>query len=107
MTGARAHLKDGDLDGNDRARLILGPGVVLLAEHHDVDARRAERRADRRRRVRRPRLQRELDDLRHLLGHHNLTPCPPPRRERGTAGFSASIEKRSCFSGKSQQRKAI
>ena len=36
MTGARAHLKDGDLDGNDRARLILGPGVVLLAEHHDV-----------------------------------------------------------------------
>ena len=36
LTGARAHLKDGDLDGDDHARLILGPGVVLLAEHHDV-----------------------------------------------------------------------
>jgi len=34
--GTRAHLEDGDLDGDDGARLVLGPGVVLLAEHHDV-----------------------------------------------------------------------
>ena len=36
LGGTRAHLEDGDLDGDDGARLVLGPGVVLLAEHHDV-----------------------------------------------------------------------
>ena len=38
LGGTRAHLEDGDLDGDDGARLVLGPGVVLLAEHHDVHA---------------------------------------------------------------------
>lgn len=31
-----SHLEDGDLDGDDHAGLVRGPGVVLLAEHHDV-----------------------------------------------------------------------
>lgn len=30
------HLEDGNLDGDNHAGLVGGPGVVLLAEHHDV-----------------------------------------------------------------------
>ena len=44
-----AVLEHRDLDRDDRALLVRRARVVLLAEHHDVDARRAERRADRRR----------------------------------------------------------
>ena len=36
VTRGSTHLEDGDLDGDDHAGLVLGPGVVLLAEHHDV-----------------------------------------------------------------------
>ena len=42
-------LEDRDDDGQNIARLLLGGGVELLAERHDVDAVRAERGADGRR----------------------------------------------------------
>jgi len=44
-------LVDGDDDREDHASLVLGLGVELLTERHDVDALRAERGADRRSRV--------------------------------------------------------
>ena len=38
LGGTRAHLEDGDLDGDDHAGLVRRARVVLLAEHHDVHA---------------------------------------------------------------------
>ena len=46
------HIKHGDLDGDDVARLVGRLGVVLLAERHDVDTLGTKRRADGRRRRR-------------------------------------------------------
>ncbi len=43
-------LEDGDLDRHDLAALVLGAGVVLLAEVHDRHAVGAQRGTDRRRR---------------------------------------------------------
>ena len=67
--GTRAHLEDGDLDGDDGARLVLGPGVVLLAEHHDVHAVLTEGRAHGRRRVGFTGLKGQLDYSYDFLGH--------------------------------------
>ncbi len=55
--------------GQDHAILALRPGVELLAERHDVDALRAERRTDRRRRVRAPRRDLQLHEPDDFLGH--------------------------------------
>src|SRR3954467_12376178 len=65
---------DGDEDRDDEAflRLRLGGGVELLAEAHDVDAVLAERRPDRRRRVRLAGGKLELDESGDLLRHPSL-----------------------------------
>src|SRR5690606_19420984 len=63
----RAVLVDGDLDRHHVAALRFGRGVVGLAELHDVDAVRTQRRADRGRRVRGTRLNLQLDDRCKLL----------------------------------------
>src|SRR6516165_2470858 len=63
----RPVLVDRDLDRDDVAPLGLGRRVVLLAEVHDVDAVRAQRRAHRRGRVGRARVQLHLDDCSDLL----------------------------------------
>ena len=62
-------LVDRDLDRDDPAVLLLGLGVERLAELHDVDAVLAERRADRRRGVRLPARDLQLDECQNLLGH--------------------------------------
>src|SRR3954467_3637070 len=65
---------DGDEDRDDEAflRLGLGGGVELLAEAHDVDAVLAERRPDRRRRVRLAGGKLQLDESGDLLRHPSL-----------------------------------
>ena len=65
----RAVLEDRDLDRGDAAVLIGGLRVERLAELHDVDAVLAERRADRRRRVRLPAGDLELDECQYFLCH--------------------------------------
>ena len=54
--------------GNDQP-LVLRPRVERLAELHDVHAVLAERRADRRRRIRLARGTLQLHDCHYLLGH--------------------------------------
>src|SRR5438105_11808875 len=68
----RAVLVDGDLDRDDAAVLIARLGVEGLAELHDVDAVLAQRRADRRRRVRLPAGDLQLDHGHDLLGHQSI-----------------------------------
>ena len=67
--GERAVGVDRDHDRDDQVvlRLRLRPGVELLAELHDVDAVLAERRADRRRRVRLAGRELQLDETGDLL----------------------------------------
>src|SRR5918994_150638 len=68
----RAILEDRDLHRHDRAPLLLGGGVVGLAEVHDGDAVGAERRADRRRGRGLAGGDLDLDDGQDLLlGHGN------------------------------------
>src|SRR5204863_1399534 len=67
-----AVLVDRDLDGDDAAVLLRGLRVEGLAELHDVDAVLAERGADRRRRVRLPARDLELDEGENLLGHQSI-----------------------------------
>src|SRR6202046_41033 len=97
--GERPVLVDGDLHGDDVAALRLGGRVVLLAEVHVVDAVRAERRADRRRRGGHSRVELDLDDRSDLLlprSHVVFVPyvavlaCPLP----AAAAQAASV--RSC-----------
>ena len=61
--GERAVLEDRDLGRDHEPALVLGRGVVRLAEVHDVDAVRAERGADRRRRRGLPGLDLDLDTV--------------------------------------------
>src|SRR6059058_5231500 len=68
----RAVLVDRDLDGDDAAVLLRRLRVEGLAELHDVDAVLAERRADRRRGVRLPARDLELDEGENLLGHQSI-----------------------------------
>src|SRR6202007_3289790 len=49
--------------------LLLGAGVELLAEAHDVDAALTQRRTDRRRGRRGARRHLQLDIAQNLLGH--------------------------------------
>ena len=59
--GEGAILIDGDLNRDDLAHLVLRGRVVGLAEVHDVDAVRAQGRAERRGRVGLTSLNLELD----------------------------------------------
>src|SRR6185503_5165313 len=68
----RAILVDRDLDGDDAAVLLCGLRVEGLAELHDVDAVLAERRADRRRGVRLPAGDLQLDEGENLPGHQSI-----------------------------------
>src|SRR5205814_6133582 len=68
----RAVLVDRDLDRGDTAVLLLRLGVERLAELHDVDAVLAERRADRRGRVRLAAGDLQLDHGENLLGHQSI-----------------------------------
>src|SRR5205823_7565709 len=70
--GERAVLEDRDLDGRDAAVLLRGLRVEGLAELHDVHAVLAERRADRRRRVRLPAGDLQLDQREDFLGHQSI-----------------------------------
>ena len=65
----RAILEDRDLDRGDAAVLVGRLRVERLAELHDVDAVLAERRADRRGRVRLAAGDLELDQSENLLRH--------------------------------------
>src|SRR5439155_16873669 len=65
-----AVLEDRHDRGHDGARERGGPLVVLLDELTHVDAVRAERGADRRRRRRLPRGDLDLDDCFDFLGHY-------------------------------------
>src|SRR3546814_5529008 len=76
------------IDGNDRRDRhalfkILRLRVERLAELHDVDAALAQRRADRRRRVRSARRHLQLDVTGNLLCH--LSSPFMPRKHRGDA----------------------
>src|SRR5690606_22414819 len=79
----RAVLVDRDLDRHHRAPHRLGAGVVLLAEVHDGDAVRAQRRTDRRGGRRLTGLDLDLDEGGDLLLGHGSLPA------RGT-GHSAA-----------------
>ena len=70
----RLVLVDRDLDRDDGAGLVLRLGVERLAELHDVDALGAERRADRRSRVRGTRGDLQLDKAGLLLFSHDNYP---------------------------------
>ncbi|CAL9089849.1 unnamed protein product, partial [Musa textilis] len=61
----RAHVEDGDFNGDHVAGLVGRPGVVLLTEGHDVDALGTQGGPHRRRGRRLARLQRELHDAHH------------------------------------------
>ncbi|CAL9165777.1 unnamed protein product [Musa hybrid cultivar] len=61
----RAHVEDGDFNGDHVAGLVGGPGVVLLAEGHDVNALGTQGGPHRRRGRRLARLQRQLHDAHH------------------------------------------
>ncbi|THU74769.1 hypothetical protein C4D60_Mb04t36920 [Musa balbisiana] len=63
----RAHVEDGDFNGDHVAGLVGGPGVVLLAEGHDVDALGTQGGPHRRRGRRLARLQRQLHDAHHCM----------------------------------------
>src|SRR3989344_2704683 len=68
--GERLVLVDRDDGRKGRAlRFLLGPGVELLAEAHDVDAALTQRRPDGRRRGCRARGHLQLDIAQDLLGH--------------------------------------
>src|SRR5207248_4429071 len=67
--GEGAILEDSDLDRGDASVLVARLRVERLAELHDVDAVLAECRADRRRRVRLPARDLELDQRENFLGH--------------------------------------
>src|SRR5207249_4840238 len=68
----RAVLVDRDLDRDDAAVLLRGLRVERLAELHDVHAVLAERRADRRGRVRLAAGDLELDQREDFLGHQSI-----------------------------------
>src|SRR5205807_2567938 len=68
--GERPILEDGDLDGDDRAPLGLGLGVVHLAEVHDVHAMGTEGGADRGRGCGRAGGDLNLDDCGDALLRH-------------------------------------
>ena len=72
----RPVLVDGDLDGHDRAPLVLGGGVVLLAELHGLDAVGPEGRAHRGRGRGAPGGELDLHDGEDLLlrGHDGEPP---------------------------------
>src|SRR5437764_11476814 len=63
-------LVDRDLDRDDAAVLLRRLRVERLAELHDVDPVLAERRADRRRRVRLPARDLQLDECQNLFRHY-------------------------------------
>src|SRR5205085_8864802 len=67
--GERLVREDGDLDGENRPRFLLGSCVELLHERHDVDALRAQRRTNRWRRRRLPRGDLQLHESRDFLRH--------------------------------------
>jgi len=73
----RAVVEDRDHDRDDEIPLLLGAGVELLAEHHDVHAVLPERGADRRRGVGLARGNLKLDERLNLL--HCLKPSRPDR----------------------------
>src|SRR5690606_5480953 len=104
---------DGDLYGDDVAALGLRGSVVLLAEVHDVDAVRAERRTDGRRRRRLPGLQLDLHQGRDLLlGRHaspsvfRFTAVPTPGRPGNTAVGSWTPCWNPCCVGHAFERRA-
>src|SRR4029453_7387629 len=68
----RAVLEDRDLDRDDAAVLVRGLGVERLAKLHDVDAMLAERRPNRRGRVRLPAGDLQLDHGEDLLRHQSI-----------------------------------
>src|SRR6266496_5733402 len=89
--GERLVFKNSDHDRENVAGLFLGGGVKFFAERHDVNAARAERGADGRRRVRLTSGNLEFDVSYNFFGHGIYTESTEFTKSGSEQNFLKSI----------------